>query len=429
MSTQRIPAQNPKVVEKAYLISAENSGTQALELGEFLTIGRDNHSDLELADPFVSTRHARIEKKPEGFLIRDLRSQNGSFVNGLRVVEAYLNVGDRLRFGQREFIFQTDAMQTPNDPLLKSKNEEWAQHLKSLPLFARTDLPVLLLGASGTGKEVLAKLTHAHSTRASGPFVSVNCSALSESLIESELFGHTRGSFTGATHDRKGAFESARGGTLFLDEIGDLPLPLQPKLLRALENREIRPVGSDRNITTNVRIIAATHKNLAQLVQQGLFRADLFFRLHVIRLTLPALKDRMEDFETILYSFAREMRVRFSFDAIQSMKLHPWPGNIRELKNMVSRASALFPNEHLQAEHLKLILDAPQATTLDLGRHVEGRPLIREIERELIIQKLIDNSGNQRKTALDLGLPKSTLHDRIKTYAINIENVLKGERS
>lgn len=429
MSTQRLPLSALKPAEKVFLLPTENSGAQPIELSEFLSIGRDNHSDLELADPFVSVRHARIEKKPEGFLVRDLRSQNGTFVNGMRVVEAYLNLGDRIRFGQREFIFYSGDMLNSDEPLLKSKNEAWAQQLRSLPLFAKTDLPVLLLGSSGTGKEVLAKLTHDHSTRNEGPFVSVNCSALSESLIESELFGHTRGSFTGATHDRKGAFESARGGTLFLDEIGDLPLSLQPKLLRALENREIRPVGSDRNVATNVRIIAATHKNLSMLVSQGSFRADLFFRLHVIRVTLPDLKDRMEDFDSILYSFSREMRVRFSFDAIQSMKAHSWPGNIRELRNVISRASALFPNEHLQPTHLKLLLDTPHVPNLEFSRQNVSKPLIREIERELIIQKLAENGGNQRKTALDLGLPKSTLHDRIRTYAIDIENIVRGRKS
>jgi len=172
----------------------------------------------------------------------------------------------------------------------------------------------------------VSHVIHDYSGRSEGPFVSVNCSALTESLVESELFGHVKGSFTGATSDRKGAFEAARGGTLFLDEIGDLPLSLQPKLLRALENQEIKPVGSDKTLKTDVRIVTATHKNLEKLVIEKTFRSDLFFRIHVVKISIPSLKERMEDFEDLLYHFSREMRVRFSVGAIEKLKEHSWPG-------------------------------------------------------------------------------------------------------
>lgn len=427
MTTERISL-NVESHESVCLVSLSNSGTQVIELGEFLTIGRDSNNDLELADPYVSTRHARIEKRSGLYVIRDQRSQNGTYINDIKIMEAFLHYGDRIRLGQREFLFQKINPPCPEpDCSLSSKNPRWSQQLNSLPLFARTDLPVLLLGSSGTGKEVLARQTHQHSQRSNGPFICVNCSALTETLIESELFGHVKGSFTGATHDRKGAFETARGGTLFLDEIGDLPLTLQPKLLRALENREIRPVGSDKTVATQVRIVAATHKNLERLVARGLFRADLFYRLHVIKVTIPDLKDRMEDFETILYGFAREMRVRFSHTAIDSLKQHTWPGNIRELRNVVARTSALFPQVYIQPEHIQQILDIPiieEQTNAETP--FNSREAVREFEKDMIVKSLIQNHGNQRKAAMELGLPKSTLHDRIKTFNIDIDTLLRG---
>lgn len=419
-------------ISTACLLSADNAGTLVIQLTNSIRIGRDSHCDVELADPYVSSVHATIERQPKGYLLRDQKSQNGTFVNGNRVVEAYLNIGDRIRMGEREFIFEDKPQLEVTSPFLKSKNEKWAQQLLSLPVFARTELPVLLLGASGTGKEVLARLTHEHSSRARGPFVSVNCSALSETLVESELFGHIKGSFTGAAHDRKGAFEAARGGTLFLDEVGDLPISLQPKLLRALENREIRPVGSDKNIDTNVRIVAATHKNLQAQVVKGLFRADLFYRLHVIKLIIPPLSERMEDFETLLYSFAREMRVRFSIEAIEELKQHTWPGNIRELRNVVARASAFYPGEYINSRQISLLLDSiPKVDVLQnpqLPTKVQGRSSLKEFEKEMIIQKLIENKGNQRVTAAQLGIPKSTLHDKVKSYGINVDDVVKKYR-
>lgn len=423
MLTQRIQSQSTAPT-KAYLVPLNHTEAAPIEIGEFLTIGRDSTNLIEISDPFVSGRHARIEKKESGFLLRDLRSRNGTFLNGNLVSEVYLNPGDRIRLGEREYLFQDQLPQHNQNPFLMSKNLSWSQQLENLPLFSRTSLPVLLNGSSGCGKEVISRLIHECSMRSQGPFVSVNCSALSESLVESELFGHIKGSFTGATHDRRGAFESARGGTLFLDEIGDLPLTLQPKLLRALENREIRPVGSDRTISTDVRIIAATHKDLQAKIRTGEFRSDLFFRLHVIKVRIPDLKDRMEDFEDILVGFSREMKVAFSFDAIQELKKHTWPGNIRELKNIVARASALYPNTRVLPEHLLHLLDSP--TPMPYTLPSEKLPVVKEFERELIRQRLLANRGNQRKTALDLNMPKSTLHDRIKTYGIEIEKLLDG---
>lgn len=309
---------------------------------------------------------------------------------------------------------------------MTSRNPAWNAELQSLQSVAQTEFPVLLLGPSGAGKDVLAQALHKHSNRNLAPFISVNCSALTETLIESELFGHIRGSFTGALSDRKGAFESARGGTLFLDEIGDLSYNLQAKLLRALENSEIRPVGSDRIVKTNVRIIAATHQNLFNKIQEGQFRSDLFFRLNVVSVRTPALKDRIEDFDDLLYGFAKQMRVRFSFDAIQRLKSHSWPGNIRELKNLVSRASARFPSEQIDGEKIeRLLYGSTPLVKVAENPSRKQMSVLKEMERQVILKKLQTNNGNQKKTATELGMPKSTLNDRLRQYGINPKDFKK----
>lgn len=406
-----------------YLYCLTHSQKSPIEIGAFLSLGREDSNILTIADPYVSGRHARIEKRDQDFILRDLRSSNGTYLNGNRVSEVHLKAGDRIQIGERQFIFQNKMLEFEKNPFLKSKSESWQSQLQNLPSFSQTDLPVLLLGPSGTGKEVLAHLIHESSGRKKKPFVSVNCSALSEALVESELFGHTRGSFTGATHNREGAFEAARGGTLFLDEIGDLPINLQPKLLRALENKEIRPVGSDKTVATDVRIIAATHHNLHHKIQLGLFRSDLFFRLHVIKLSIPSLKERMEDFDDLLYGFGKEMNVGFTFTAIEELKQHTWPGNIRELRNCVARASAIFPGTRIEEHHIPHLIDR-SPDQVRINPVLESRlPIIKELEKEMIKQRLIANKGNQRLTAADLNMPKSTLHDRMKSYGIQMDEL------
>lgn len=422
MITQTLIQEGP--IEIGYLGWQNAHRAQQMEVGEFLSIGRDPESQLTVDDEFASSRHARIERKPNGFLLRDLRSRNGTYVNGARIFEALLNDGDRVRIGSSEFVFTRQKKQD-NVIELTSRNEHWSGQLQRLPNIAQSLFPVLLTGPSGTGKDVLAQGIHRLSNRRSGPFVSVNCSALSEALVESELFGHVRGSFTGATGDRKGAFEAARGGTLFLDEIGDLPLALQPKLLRALENSQIRPVGSDRAIETDVRIVAATHHDLKRLVLENTFRADLYFRLHVVQLQAPALRDRPEDFEDLLYQFARAFRVRFSHAAIQALKAHAWPGNIRELKNVVARARAYWGSEEIgESAALQLVDTMPGPSTPKSEEFKPSRSVIKEIEAEMIKSRLIANHGNQRRTAVDLGMAKSTLHDRLKYYGIDVRELM-----
>lgn len=407
----------------AYLFNP-SSPLQRILLTNLTILGSDNH--CQIVSPTADGRHARIEKQHQIYIIRDLRSQAGTYVNNQRVSEAPLSEGDVLRIGDDEYKFSFHEYHEVEEQQfdLKSRNEDWNTQLQRMGNAAKTQFPVLILGQSGTGKEVLAHAIHKSSSRSRGPFVSVNCSALTETLIESELFGHIKGSFTGALNDRKGAFEAARGGTLFLDEIGDLPIHLQAKLLRALENDEIRPVGSDSNVKTDVRILAATHQNLREKIKNGQFRADLYYRLNVICIESPSLKSRIEDFEDLLYTFAKQFRVRFSFGAIEELKKHQWPGNIRELKNTVARASAQFPKNTIEAQHVKFIIDAvsfEDFMTVQPLQIEKSTPhsMLKEMEKQMIVKKLAANYGNQRATASDLGIPKSTLHDRLRTYNID----------
>jgi len=414
---------------KAYLYDYSSPMTP-IELNDLFLIGKDPFCNLSLKDESLEERHARIECKGYAYLIRDLRSNLGTFVNELPVTEAYLHEGDVLKFGQYSFLFSIHQKNQSQGIGMTSKNMGWDIELSSLGNVAKTEFPVLLMGPSGAGKEIIASALHQHSFRSRKPYIIVNCSALSETLVESELFGHIKGSFTGATSDRRGAFEMAHGGTLFLDEIGDLPYSMQAKLLRAIENQEIRPLGSEKTVKVNVRIIAATHHDLRKKAQSGEFRADLLYRLNVITITPPALKDRMEDFDDLLNKFCRQYKVRISTAALDQLKQHTWPGNIRELKNFVSRASAYFPNTYIEEGHLSKLLDVIPITNVNvvLDKYKETRlPSMKALEKELIIKRLTINLGNQRKTSEDLGLPKSTLHDRLRLYGINPKDFQQQE--
>jgi transcriptional regulator with GAF, ATPase, and Fis domain len=412
-----------------YQIELLDGSASKWNIEDFITLGADSSCQVQIIMAEVEARHCRLELRNNNLFIKDQRSTNGTFVNGAKILEAQLQDGDLVTIGTADLVIH-DLSKVVSDFPMNSRTDYWQQTLKSLNHVAKSEYSVLLLGPSGSGKDVIAKKMHECSPRANGPFMSVNCSALTETLVESELFGHIKGSFTGAISDRKGAFEAARGGTLFLDEIGDLPYSLQAKILRALENEEIRPVGSDRLVKTDVRVIAATHQNLIQKLREGSFRSDLYFRLNTMTVDVPSLKERMEDFDDLLYSFARQMRVRFSFQAIRELKKHDWPGNIRELKNLVARAATLFPKCYITENHIDQLLNKRDRLN-HLGGGVSYLPqsqptagqasVIKEIEKQMILKRLAANQGSQKLTASDLGIPKSTLHDKIKTYQIDVE--------
>lgn len=417
-----------------YYLKLIDQDQRIIEIKDYMIIGTDPSSHVQINGIGVEDRHCRIEVKDNKILVKDLRSKLGTHINECQVVESFLNPGDILRIVDHEFALLEKQKKVIG---LESKNQKLMQTFEQLESAAKSKFPVLLLGPSGSGKDLIAHHIHSLSKRENEPFVCVNCSALTESLIESELFGHIKGAYTGALNDRKGAFETARGGTLFLDEIGDLSFGLQAKLLRALENNEIRPLGSDRTITTDVRVIAATHQNLLEKINNGEFRSDLFYRLNVINFNMPALQDRMEDFDSILYSFGKLFKVRFSFDAVELLKKYPWPGNIRELKNFVARLSATYPFTRIEVSHIQDSLQNAVVTVKEKKSNLNeliSRPVaaldgqttvngVKEFEKQLIIKKLIYHNGNQRRTAADLGMPKSTLHDRIKVYGIDLKKI------
>lgn len=429
-----------------------------------LCIGRAFDNDFVVLHESVAEHHCHIERQGATLVIKGLQTGQSTRVNGTEIIAAYLKEGDEIGIGEKVYYFLQDFKSIGSSTFgLASKSPKWQRQLDLLKSVSETDFPILLLGASGTGKEIIAEAVHEASERSRGPLVKVNCSALTESLIESELFGHIKGSFTGATSDRKGAFETARKGTLFLDEIGELPLSAQAKLLRALENKEVRAVGSDRTIRTDVRILAATHPNLMHKVRDGRFREDLYFRLNVVTIQTPRLIDRIEDFDDILNSFCKPLKVKFATQAVDSLKAYSWPGNIRELKNLVSKASAMFPQKVILHSHLEELMTGLTFSSMPEAEHFSNSlfmaqssqnlpgprpaglsesainrayssrpshrsnglltpgalPMIKQLEKQLIIRHLIQNKGNQRKAATQMGIPKSTLFDRIKTYNID----------
>ena len=287
---------------------------------------------------------------------------------------------------------------------------------------------VLILGESGTGKELVARQLHEQSSRAEGPFVEVNCAAIPQELIESELFGHEKGSFTGASERKSGKFELAHEGTLFLDEIGDMSLPTQAKVLRVLETQIFQRVGGNKNIEVDVRIIAATNKNLQDEVKKGAFRDDLFYRLNVIPLVIPPLRERSEDIPGLVEFFAEAFVLdngirpkRFETDALAALQSHAWPGNIRELKNVVERIMIMVPGQSVTRKSLETLSILQPA---DPGRqdvYFSQRSLRdakESFERDFILRKLQENDGNVSRTAEMIGIERSNLHKKIRSYGI-----------
>lgn len=319
-----------------------------------VTGGRSIISDLVVPDKAVSGTHFEVSARDDGFRLRDLNSRNGVFVGDLRVRDVYLRSGTVFRVGHTSIQFQ--ATQDMVEIEL-SKRDRFDQVLGGSPamreIFAHlekiapTDLTCLVTGETGTGKEMVARAIHNASHRRNRPFVVLDCGSIPRELIESTLFGHEKGSFTGAIGQQIGCFEQASGGTIFLDEIGELELSLQPKLLRVLEQREIKRVGGDRTIKVDVRVVAATNRDLREEVNRSHFREDLYFRLSVVNVELPPLRERREDIPALAHHFLRDVAGRrgltmsFGQEALAALMTHAWPGNVREMRNVVERAAAL----------------------------------------------------------------------------------------
>ena len=298
--------------------------------------------------------------------------------------------------------------------------------LRAAAITAVTDATTLIQGESGTGKELLARAIHAWSRRSGAPFVTINCAALPENLAESELFGHRRGAFTGASSDQRGRIQAAHGGTLFLDEVGELSLGIQAKLLRFLEDGEIQPVGQPRSERIDVRVVAATNRDLFSEVQAGRFRDDLFYRLNVVPLHLPPLRERGDDLTLLLQRLtARLARAhgleapRYSANTVDILRRYPWPGNVRELRNVCERLVILFPGRTIEPGNLPAEIrhSQPAALAGDFVLPASGVHLD-HLERDLIRQALQRTGGNQSRAARLLGLTRGTLIYRMKKYAI-----------
>ena len=290
---------------------------------------------------------------------------------------------------------------------------------KLIAKVAPTNSTVLILGETGTGKELVARALHDQSLRADMPFVAINCGALPESLIESELFGHRNGSFTGADEHRVGLFEVANGGTLFLDEIGELPKAMQAKLLRFLESGEIRRVGENESFTVDVRVVCATHRHLEQMVEEGDFREDLMFRINTFEIHLPPLRERIDDIPELAPHLARALpaatpaagRTAFTPEAMQAAEAHAWPGNVRELANVIEHATILCDAAADPAEHLPQQFDARRVAVPQLRS--TGPLSLREIEMQAIHQTLERHGGNKPKAAEELGISLKTLYNKL----------------
>jgi len=387
----------------------------ALKLDDAVTIGAHPANQVSLEDRFVSGFHCRVFPATGRWRVKDLGSTNGTYVDGMRVAEAELDAGARLKVGMHELRIEKEAAskKLPSLPGVVTRDPALAPVLELLRRAAPSMLPVMILGESGSGKEVAARAVHDLSARASGPFVPLNCGAISHELAEAELFGHERGSFTGAITSAPGAFGAADGGTLFLDEIGDLPLPLQVKLLRALEAGEVKPVGAPRPRAIDVRVVCATHQDLRHKVSDGSFREDLFYRLRGVTVELLPLRARPRDILPLAELFLPP-RCTLAADARAALLGHRWPGNVRELRHVIQLAALLSESQVIRAGVLHfegrptyspVVADRE---VLDSAIELRGRTL-GELEELAIRGALRRHDGNRHAVSVELGIARSTL--------------------
>jgi DNA-binding NtrC family response regulator len=387
-------------------------------------IGTDPACELDLTDNSVSRRHAELRAEPDGYVLTDLASTNGIRLGGARVPSAVLD-GDGVTFSLGETDLAFKYLDDTVEHALSARTQfggllghaaAMRQLYEVLEQASKSDATVLVEGESGTGKEVVAESLHAASARKEGPFIVVDCSAIPPNLIESELFGHTAGAFTGATAERLGAFEEASGGTLFLDEIGELPLELQPRFLRALEAHEIKRIGETTYRPVDVRVIAASNRDLARRVSEGHFRQDLFFRLAVMRVTVPPLRHRLDDVPVLAREFVRALRPAANPDSLltpavlAALASYRWPGNVRELRNSIERLLATGDVGLGQPARTS----DPPATQYGRAR----RDAIDRFEREYCRALLAQSGGVVSRAAEQAGLSRQMLHRLLKKHDV-----------
>ncbi|MCB9597169.1 MAG: sigma 54-interacting transcriptional regulator [Sandaracinaceae bacterium] len=426
---------------------------------DVVTLGAMEDNDLVVDDETVSRNHCRIVREGDQYLLIDNGSTNGTFINRVRIREAFLHANCTITLGKTDIKFQAVDEKlhiVPSDRErygdIIGRDRSMREIYAILEKIAPTDTTVVIEGETGTGKEVVARTIHQQSRRRDGPFMVFDCGAVPENLIESELFGHEKGSFTGAIGTRQGIFEMAHGGTVFLDELGELQLDLQPKLLRVLEQREVKRVGGGKPIKVDVRIVAATNRDLEAEVRAGRFREDLFYRLTVVRLLLPPLRDRRDDVLLLARHFLTQGRFNrdrlggkkvtdFADDVIERLNAYEWPGNVRELHNVVERAVSFAENEVVVLEDLPDHIaytrrgdsgslsekTNPNISLPDGGPELAGpfkdvkEAWIASFEEDYIAKLLEKNGGNISHAAKEADIDRKYFRKLMKKYGITAD--------
>jgi DNA-binding NtrC family response regulator len=414
-------------------LSGPDRGAELLLAKGTYLVGKDPAADLVLTDGAVSRRHLELSVRQDGIAIRDLGSKNGSFLDRARFSQVVVGAGAVITIGktQLRLTAATAGTRLPSEAdhfgALEGRSIAMREVYAVLERIGSSDAAVLIEGETGTGKELCAEAIFAHSRRRAGPFVVCDLASVNRALIESELFGHRRGAFTGADRDRLGAFAEAEGGALFLDEVGELELELQPRLLRAIERRKVKPVGDARYRSCDVRVIAATSRNLEAECKSGRFRADLFHRLAVLRVVLPPLRERKEDIPLLAARFSGAAGCAISPEAVSVLVEHTWPGNVRELRNVIERAASLAtsvatsvadgPGRLITPGHLGL--DEPFGDGAPGERfHAAKERLVAEWERDYLRGVLKSARGNVSQAAKAAGLNRQHLHHLMKKHGI-----------
>ena len=409
------------------VVEGPDTGRVVSGASERVVIGTHASAELRLTDRAVSRFHCELAVQPDGTtVVRDLGSRNGTAIDGVRVLLAPVAVGSVIALGQskvrveREVLGDLPVRAQESFGALVGRSPTMRRVFELLGRAAESDATVLLGGETGTGKELAARAIHDASARAKGPFVVVDGGAVAASLLESELFGHERGAFTGADRARKCAFRAAHGGTLFLDEIGELPTELQPKLLRALESREVKPLGTEVSVPVDVRVVAATHRDLRAEVNAKRFRADLYFRLAVIEVRLPALRERAEDLSTLAETLlgrlgASPSRIRALLDeaTLEALTRSSWPGNVRELRNHLERMLAIGHRPRME-ERVSVVRELPEIVPLKVARATWN-----EREERAYLEALLERcKGNVREAARRADVDRPYLYRRLKAHGL-----------
>lgn len=425
------------------VLSGEMRGKEIDVLSDTIQIGKSRQCDVVLPDESVSRVHVEIRRENDAYRIVDVGSTNGTFVEGAKVSDGFLRPGDVLKLGKVELRFVPRG--SPTELLPSDADHFGPVHGRSLAMrkifgllerVADSDVTVLLEGETGTGKDLIARAIHGSSARSDKAFVVVDCGAVAPNLIESELFGHEKGAFTGAHQRRIGAFELADGGTVFLDEIGELPKDLQPKLLRVLESRRLRRVGGTQEIEVDIRVVAATHRSLKALVASEDFREDLYFRLAVVSATVPPLRDRREDIPMLIEIFSRKLPPGMwrtpGEEAMARLMGYDWPGNVRELRNVVERSAYLSPDgvidlitpgRRREAGAKPVDFDPTLTFREQKERAVE---LFEEAYLDWLVQRA---EGNISRAAREADMDRKYLHKLLRRYGIDAKQYAARGRS